>query len=193
MQLKEPSCSPSLTGGLYCFALVENTQEFAVQNLTAQFTLTDPATGQQLQQVGSLPLMQLKSNASLPLFAYFPPPVFASPKVSLSLLTALPVSSDSTSILEVEIKDSQIQMAADGFSAIVQANLVLQNSGATANHFWVAAVAYDSLGNVVGVRQYEKDADLSNGQSAAFKMYVTVFPGRLTILSCLARLNNWSL
>ncbi len=179
MILKEPTCSQSLTGGLYCFALVQNDQDFAVQNLTAQFTLTNPANGEQVQQVGSLPLTQLKSKASLPLFAYFPPPVFTAPKVSLSLLTALPVSNGSTSIVDVEIKDPQIKIAADGFSASVQANLVLHSADAVANHFWIAAVAYDGQGNVVGVRQYEKDADLSNGQSAAFTLYIYSISGKI--------------
>lgn len=172
MLLKDPVCSPSLTGGLYCFALVENNQDYPVQNLTAQFTLTDPVSGEQLQQVGSLPLDQLKSQTSLPLFAYFPPPVFASPKVNLTLLTALPVSSTSTSVLEVTLKEAQIQIATDGYSATVQANLTLQKADAKANHYWVAAVAYDKQGNVVGVRQYEKGTDLSSGQSAAFTLYV---------------------
>lgn len=171
MLLKEPVCAPSLTGGLYCFALVENNQEYSVQNLTAQFTLTNPETGEQLQEVGSLPLTQLKSNSSLPLFAYFPPPVFASPQVTLSLLTALPVSG-TTSVLDVMIQNPQIQIAADANSATIQAELTLQDATATANHYWVAAVAYDQQGNVVGVRQYEKDADLSQGQSTSFTIYV---------------------
>ncbi len=170
--LKEPFCAPSLTGGLYCFAVVENNQDYSVQNLTAQFTLTNPETGEKLQAVGSLPLNQLKSKNSLPLFAYFPPPVFASPKGTLALLTALPVSSSSTSVLDVTIQNSKIEIASDGNSATVSASLTLKDAASTANHYWVAAVAYDAQGNVVGVRQYEKNADLSKGQSAEFTLYV---------------------
>lgn len=170
--LKTPYCAPSLTGGLYCFALVENNQEYSVQNLTAQFTLIDPDTKETLQAVGSLPLNQLKSKNSLPLFAYFPPPVFASPTVTLALLTALPVSSTSTSVLDVTIQNSKVEIASDGNSATVSATLALKDAASTANHFWVAAVAYDAEGNVVGVRQYEKNADLSKGQSADFTLYV---------------------
>jgi LysM repeat protein len=170
--LKEPFCAPSLTGGLYCFAVVENNQDYSVQNLTAQFTLTNPETGEKLQAVGSLPLNQLKSKNSLPLFAYFPPPVFASPKVTLALLTALPVSSSSTSVLDVTIQNSKVEIASDGNSATVSASLALKDATSTANHYWVAAVAYDAQGNVVGVRQYEKNADLSNGQGKDFTLYV---------------------
>ncbi|MEA5079584.1 MAG: LysM domain-containing protein [Anaerolineaceae bacterium] len=170
--LKEPVCAPSLTGGLYCFALVENNQEYSVQNLTAQFTLTNPETGEQVEAVGSLPLNQLKSKDSLPLFAYFAPPVFAIPRVTLTLLTALPVSSTSTSVLEVSIQNSKIEIASDGNSATVSASLALKDAASTANHLWVAAVAYDAQGNVVGVRQYEKNADLSKGQSTDFTLYV---------------------
>lgn len=170
--LKEPFCAPSLTGGLYCFAVVENNQDYSVQNLTAQFTLTNTETGEKLQAVGSLPLNQLKSKNSLPLFAHFPPPVFASPKVTLALLTALPVSSSSTSVLDVTIQNSKVEIASDGNSATVSASLALKDAASTANHYWVAAVAYDAQGNVVGVRQYEKNADLSNGQGADFTLYV---------------------
>ncbi len=170
--LKEPVCASSVTGGLYCFAQVENDQDYSVQSLTAQFILTNPETGEQVEAVGSLPLNQLKSKESLPLFAYFAPPVFASPKVTLTLLTALPVSSTSSSVLDVAIQNSKVEIANDGNSATVSATLSLKEAASTANHFWVAAVAYDAQGNVVGVRQYEKNADLSSGQSADFTLYV---------------------
>lgn len=172
-------CTPSLTGGLYCFALVENNQKFAVQNLSAQFILTDPETGDHQVQIGLLPLTHLQSGSSLPFFAYFPPPVSASPKVELQLLTALPVNAENDTTLAVNIQDSQTEIAEDGCSAKVKASLALQKTDATANRFWVAAVAYDLRGNIIGIRQLDKQANLGNGQRVDFTLYIYSVAGKI--------------
>jgi len=179
MVLEEPHCTPSLTGGLYCFALVQNNQDFAVQNLTGQFTITDPVSGDRQQQVGFLPLTHLPSQASLPLFAYFPPPTFTSATVTLELLAALPVNTENDTTRTVKIQDSKTEFGSDGSSATVKATLALQDTTAAANHFWVAAVAYDAKGNILGVRQLNQKADLSNGQSAQFTLYIYSVDGKI--------------
>ena len=172
-------CTPSLTGGLYCFALIENQQEFALQNLTAQFTLTDPKTGDKLIQVGLLPLNHLAAGQSLPLFTYFPPPVFSSPQVELQLLSALPVSAEDKNVFSVSISDPQITISQDGYSASVNGVASITTADAQASRFWIAAVAFDNTGNVVGIRQLDKKTALAAGVTADFTMYIYSIAGKI--------------
>jgi LysM repeat protein len=172
----QPQCTPSLTGGLYCFASVENDQTFAVKNVAAQFILTDPQDGKIQVQPALLPLDHLLAGNSLPLFAYFPPPVFTSPQVQLQLLSALPDDATNSTYLSLKIVSSQATIAGDGLSAVVTGSVSV---AAAASRFWVAAVAYDAEGDVVAVRQLDKKGNLSAGANADFTVYVYSVAGKI--------------
>lgn len=176
LMIHAPACEPSLTGGVYCFATVENNQSTVVQNLTAQFILTNPASGEKQVQMALLPLNHLAVGSSLPVFAYFPPPVFANPQVDLQLLTALPQSTDDTSYLILTIASSNIDISEDGLSASVKGTASV---AAAASRYWVAAVAYDAQGNVVAVRQLSNKSKLAAGASADFTLYVYSVAGKI--------------
>ena len=49
----------------------------------------------------------------------------------------------------------------------------------TAASVWVAAVAYDEAGNVVGVRRWESDAGVEPGQSTDFSFMISAVSGRI--------------
>ncbi len=57
-------CTPSLTGGLYCFAVIENEMEIDLENLTPEFRLTDPSTGEVVSQSAQFPLSCLKAGTA---------------------------------------------------------------------------------------------------------------------------------
>jgi len=59
-----------------------------VVDFSAEFTLTDPSNGNVITQKALFPLSTLDSGTSLPLYAYFPPPVAAQPLVDLKVLTS---------------------------------------------------------------------------------------------------------
>ena len=171
-----PVCDPSLTGGIYCFANVENNQKTMVQNLIAQFVLANPATGEKQVQMALLPLNHLPSGSSLPVFAYFPPPVFTSPQVDLQLLSALPDDGKNSTYLALTVANSQITIASDGLSAAVKGTASV---AAAASRYWVAAVAYDAQDNVVAVRQLDNKTKLDAGASADFTLYVYSVAGKI--------------
>ena len=171
-----PSCTPSLTGGFYCFATVENNQAFTVQNLVAQFVLTNPASGETQTQVALLPLDHLPVGSSLPFFAYFPPPVFSSPQVELQLLSASPDTSAQSTFLSLNITNLKVDVSADGLSASVKATATVAKA---ASEFWVAAVAYDAQGNVVAVRQLDQKTPLAAGSNTDFALYVYSIAGKI--------------
>jgi LysM repeat protein len=176
VMVHQPQCTPSLTGGLYCFASVENDQTFTVKNVAAQFILTDPQDGKTQVQPALLPLGHLLAGNNLPLFAYFPPPVFSSPQVQLQLLSALPDDATDSTYLPLKIVSSQATIAGDGLSAVVIGSVSVATA---ASRFWVAAVAYDADGNVVAVRQLDKKSNLSAGANADFTVYVYSIGGKI--------------
>ena len=179
VKIGSPQCTLSSTGGLYCFAIVENEQEYAIQNITAQFILTDTQSGDKLIQTGLLPLNNLAAGEKMPLFTYFQPPVFSSPTVALVLLSALPVNVEGSNYLRISISDSETKISDDGYSAFAQGKVALADAGNNASRFWIAAVAFDAQGNVVGIRRVEKESPLSSGNSAEFSVYVYSISGKI--------------
>lgn len=167
-------CVPSITGGLYCFAMVQNNQEIDQENLTAEFRLTDAATGDVITHPAQFPLNRLRAGSTLPFYAYFPQPGFANPEVALQVLTATSAGTDGGNTLPVAISDVQFVVAADGSSAAVTGSARLEGEGWSVKKMVFAAVAYDITGEVLGVRRVEVDSAMNAGE---------VYPCSLTVYS----------
>jgi hypothetical protein len=179
IELGSPECTPSLTGGLYCFVMVSNGQDFDIQNLVVQFVLTDSESGDRMIQEGLLPLNRLTSGTTLPLFTYFAPPVTWSPVIEVQILSALPVSEDAKTYLDMKLEDLQTSISTDGFSATVEGKAALGDSDASASRYWLAAVAYDAQGNVVGIRQLSRESELAGDDAKSFTLYVYSISGKI--------------
>lgn len=178
--LGQPKCTPSLTGGLYCFAVVRNDLGFAVQSVDAQFVLSNSATNEMQVQPALLPLNHLQSGTELPLFAYFSPPVIADYTLQVHLFSALPEGSTDSTYVPLTVNLANTQISSDGYSATVSGTAAVQSQ---ASEFWIAAVAYDADGNVVAVRQYSKKAELTAEAGADFKLYVYSIAGKIANVS----------
>lgn len=176
MTFSDPQCTSSLTGGLYCFAELINPQPLMVDNLSARFSLTDPATGEVLTQSALVPLNRIAVGGKLPLFAYFPPPVFVSPQIGLQLLTAMSVNQTGTpSPLQsalVTVDQSDIQISANGLSAVVTTQARFDGVEGVTGKIWIAAVAYDAQGKIVGIRRFVSTDALNPGQWAPFTLNI---------------------
>jgi LysM repeat protein len=121
VKVSEPHCTPSLTGGEYCFATVSNDQSFNLQNFAAQFILTDAQSETQVQPA-LLPLDHLTAGSSLALFAYFPPPVPASFTAQVEVDSAVADSTTASTYLPLQVI-SKAAIASDGLSAVVTGNV----------------------------------------------------------------------
>lgn len=177
--LLSPECTASLTGGLYCFAVAQNEQGFDVQNLTAQFIITDSATGDRYIQEGLLPLNRLVSGTSLPLFTYFLPPVPLTYTVETQLLSAVPISEGDSSFINLTIENTQTAISTDGYSASVTGDVKLSDASLIASRYWLAAVAYDSEGKMVAVRQLSRESGLAGGTVNQFTFNVYSIAGKI--------------
>lgn len=149
VQIDPPVCYPSLDGSAWCFSLVHNGNSFAVENITAKIRLS--ASNSEL--VAITPLDVIPAGETLPLVAHFAAPVESPVQADAFLLTGVPLMGGDERYLVAKIDSRQITISPDGKSAVATGNVILEGSRPS-SLIWVAAVAYDSKGQIVGARRW---------------------------------------
>ncbi len=169
-------CVPAASGGLYCFAQVNNQQENALTNFSAEFQLTDTQTGTAVTQNALFPIAELASGASLPLYAYFPPPVASQYSITLNVLTASNVES-TPGAPGIQPGNPEIVISPDGYSASITGQGVYTEAAGGAKTLTITAVSYDDQGKVNGVRRLDIAIDTSSGSGVPFSLNVYSIQG----------------
>ncbi len=160
------NCLRSAEGGAWCFAMLRNPGDQAVEGVSALMTVQAGVGGEVRSQSAELPLNRLPAGGRLPLAAYFPPPWEVDGSVSVSVRSALPVGGGRR-YTEVRLNNERVTISQDGLSAQVEGELEVGEGGA--NTLWVALVALDANGRVVGVRRWENETALAGGGKTAFR------------------------
>jgi LysM repeat protein len=170
--LEEVNCMVDAAGGAWCFVLARNGQKKPVENVSGLIRIAD-ANGDNMQTQAAFPLLNLiPAGAGLPLAAYFPAPVLFPLQASAELLTALPSGSNDQRYLPVRLENLKVDIAGNGLSAEVKGTLALDVDEGQASQVWVAVVAYDAAGQVVGQRRWESQAPLKKGEKLDFSQQV---------------------
>lgn len=177
--LGEVSCLPSSSGGYHCYALVENDKKKDAENLTAEFKLTNPVSGEVISQVVPLPLNRLTPGSRIPFYAYFAPPVFENARTGVKLLTATKATTESASIFPLVIETLEQNVKEEGHSAMVSGSARLQGDELMANRITLLAVAFNAEGEVVGMRRLEQEVELNGMVLHAFNFTVYSNGGRI--------------
>lgn len=170
--LNQPACFRGLDGGLTCLALVENSTEQAVENLSGVFRLLPSGSGDILETGAFPPMNLLPPGSRIPLVAFFPAPAPENFAVSAELITALPLAGENARYLPAVSGNVNVQIDPTGAFAQVTGEVLLPGNAASAAIVWVAAVAYDAQGGVVGVRRWENRQALGAGESQPFDLMV---------------------
>lgn len=155
--LGAPKCYSTAVGELWCFVLVINDGDQTLENVSA-FVQLVAVNGEVLANVEAVPPLDVVSvGTQMPLVAYLK----EAPQewiISRSqLLTAYWLPENDVHYLDVEAINFELTPAASSKQAMRVAGRVDLSGGATAASLWVLAVAYDSSGQVVGVRRWESD------------------------------------
>jgi hypothetical protein len=187
ISIKTPTCTEAITGGLYCFALATNEQDFDLGNITAEFQLINPANGEAVTHMALLPLRQLIRGMSVPFFAYIAPPIFADPIVSLQLKTALQANLTSPTVI---IQEPDIRIAPDGLSATISGTVQLEAGATKGSRLWIAAIALNSFSEVVGIRRSEITQIVNPGESVGFTLTVYSTGGKIAKVELYGELGN---
>jgi LysM repeat protein len=172
--ITQVQCYPTTDGGMWCFALARNDSDSALDNLSARLSLHSADGARAAAQTAIPPLNVLPAHASLPLTAFFPAPLPAGLTPRVQALTAISLAANDPRYLPASLNNVTIDIAADGRSARARGEVILSGGGA-AKTVWVAAVAYDEAGRVVGFRRWEWSGELAPGGSLPFDMEVSGF------------------
>lgn len=149
-----PTCYPSADGGLWCLATAHDAAPPGVENLSARLILAGPQAETLGEQIAIPALNLLPAGQSLPLAAFFPPPLPAGYSPQIELLTALRVAVSDTRYLSASASLSGVEISVDGLSAASSGEVLLP-AERTVSSVWVLGVAYDAQGVPVGLRKLE--------------------------------------
>jgi hypothetical protein len=169
--LENPRCTPDPQGGETCFALAHNQGASAVENVAAAIRLVDAQGKTVASQQVTTPLNLLPPGGAQPVMAYFPPPLPDGFQAVSGLVSALPVTNADQRYLAVSLENQQINVLPDGLTAEVGGDVTSQASK-DAGLVWVAAIAYDSSGGVVGLRRWQASGPLPAGGRLPFSLNV---------------------
>ena len=177
LPVQQAHCWSEADGGLWCFALVQNTYADSLENLSAQFTLLD-ADGKVLESQAAFALSDiLPPGQSVPLAIHYPPRFPADVSVQVDVLSAIRLLPGDVRYLPVEVMNTLVSVDASGRAAEVSGQVILTGSG-KADTLWVLATAYDDSGDVVGVRRWESPTALTADSPVSFDFLVSsVGPG----------------
>jgi LysM repeat protein len=168
-------CHPSADAGLWCFALIQNNTTELIENVSVQMTLFDEDNAIVASQTAFMPLDILAPNSALPVYVFFPnAPANAKPQAQL--LSAMQGSG--AGYLPATLNNTSAQIDWDGATAKVSGQVYLPAESTAATQVWVAAVAYDKNGTVVGVRRWE-GGGIQPGSSLNFDFSVSSVGGEI--------------
>jgi hypothetical protein len=171
--VRQAQCWPETSGGLWCFALIQNEYAETLENLSAQFALLAENGEELASQIAYAPLNILPPGAFMPLGVHFPAPADPQAAPRVQVLTAIRLLPGDTRYLPVMLENTLVNVSADGRSAQISGRAMLTVLDGHANTLWVLAIAYDEAGNLVGFRRWEADATLAGGESATFDFLVS--------------------
>lgn len=165
MPLQEPVCYLQKDHSGYCFIPVLNPYDTPVENLTALVSLYDRDGKRITSETAILPFNILTPGQEAPLYAYFPGPLPAQFNPTVSLLTALPGSTD---LPRLALSETEFTYDSGKKTARVRGEVQLPDEREKIQAVWVIAIAYDLDNRVVGVRKWEFSGGLSERQTLQF-------------------------
>jgi LysM repeat protein len=168
-------CHPTADSGLWCFALVQNNTADIFENVSAQITLLDPDGAVVASQTAFTPIDIIPANSSMPVYTFFPN-ISAEVTPQVQIISALHGSANSH--LPAMLNNTLAQIDWDGRSAALSGQVYVPPESQAATQTWVAAVAYDKNGTVVGVRRWEGEG-IQPGTSINFNFAVSSLGGEI--------------
>lgn len=183
--ISQTVCHPSADNGLWCFALIRNDSSEPLENISAQMTLFDENNNAVASQTAFTPLDVLPPNSSLPVYVFFPDTT-SNLNLQVQLLSA--VQGSNSRYLPAVLNNTVAQIDWNGKSAQLSGEILLPAESQAANQVWVAAVAYDRDGQVVGLKRWEGGA-IQPGGSISFSFFVASVGGDIEAVDFVVQAN----
>ena len=147
-----PNCYATLSAGMWCFVLVQNDSDVALEGISLDVRLFDPAGNLLSNETAFLLQDRLLAGDAQPALVYFEG-MPANSHAQANVLTAFEGKPDDARYPDVRLLAVFTQIAWDAKTAQVNGELLVD--GEDAVDVWVVATVYDSKNDVVGVRRWE--------------------------------------
>ncbi len=155
LQVDQPRCYQGGDGGAWCIMALHNDQETSLENLSAWIGLYNEAGEIIISQTAYAPLNILTPGTTIPIMAYFAPPLPDEFQARGEVLSALALAMNDQRYLNSQIMVDKVEINTDGGGATVRGEVVLPVNSTPPSQLWVLAVAYDVDGNIVGARKWK--------------------------------------
>ncbi len=155
LRVQLPICYRSGDGGAWCVSSVRNDLKVSIENISIWIGLYDSGGENFASQVADAPLNILRPGSTMPLMAYYPPPLPDQFTAHNELLSAYPLSAEDDRYLDATVKTAQVTIQPDESLAEVSGEVVLPPGTATPSQVWVLVMAYDAQENILGVRKWK--------------------------------------
>jgi LysM repeat protein len=159
VQIEQPCCYQAGDGGAWCIIALTNELGTSLENLSAWIGLYTPQGENITSQVVYAPMNILRSGSTIPLMAFFAPPLPDDYEARSEVISALAVSVDDTRYLDLEVKTGVVEINQDGRQAAITGDVMVPGDVATPSQVWVLAVAYDANGNIIGARKWKSEGE----------------------------------
>jgi LysM repeat protein len=182
---QEAVCYPTQDSGRWCYMLVENDQEIALENISVALNIYN--TDQELIQsvIAFPPLNILFPDQSIPVGAWIENPPEDWDQVTASLLTALPADREEPA---VEIIDYAVTYSLENRIARVSGTYQIVDLDAPGSQVWIAGVALsDEI--PVGMRKWTSSQDLTADTPFSFEFQIYSLGPRIDRVQLLAELH----
>ncbi len=177
--VQQIACHPTGNQQLWCSVLIYNDSVEPMENVTAQVTLLDDEGQSKGSQTAMLPLDIVPAQSALPLTVSFGAGLPGGLHPQVQILTAIRLAPDDPRYLPATVQNTQARVDASGLSAQANGQVVLPADSKPAGSVWVAAVAYDRDGAVIGVRRWESSSGLQPGAPLPFSMSISSVAGEI--------------
>ncbi len=183
--LTDPVCYSTKDGAIWCYVMVENTQDLVLENLSAVFNLYDQKQELIQSVIAIPPLNTLFPDEKIPLAAFINPAQVDQYRVTGTLITALP--SERTQPL-TEITDYSVKYSQENKVAQISGSVDVLASAVVGNQIWIAAVAF-SAGEPVGIRKWISPESVAPETSYSFNIQLYSLGPRIDQILLLSELH----
>ena len=156
---EQPRCYQTGDGGTWCIVTIRNEMEIILENLSAWIGLYTPEGENIASQVAYAPMNILRPGRTIPLMAYFAPPVPDEYEARSEVISALAVPVDDGRYLNLEVKTGTVEINPDGKQAAITGDVLLPDELPTPSQIWALAVAYDANDDIVGARKWKSEGE----------------------------------
>ena len=170
LELSQPVCTRTPEGGLWCFAVLSNPLDKAASNLAVTFRVLNASSEEIASHTVPAILNKLDPGETIPASVYFSGPLPANFNVTASLASAFSASQSGKTFYPVDTGSPAVEIS--GRLAKVTGEAITAADPGKTVDVWVAALAYDINGNLVGIRRIENRVTLEQGKGVNFNLYV---------------------